>query len=205
MMTVIMQVPESPGNEDSRQKMVRSATLLLREQGYTGTSFGDVVAASGAPRGSIYHHFPGGKTQMMREAVGYAGDYTGRLLERASREHRPEEVVSGFIAVIKKTMAANDFRAGCPVAAVAVEDHPEAPELEKAASDVFASWTSTLAASLRRSGVPTARARRLATMTVTSVEGAIMLCRASRNTKALDDVGQELVELYRAAVPDPAQ
>ena len=200
-----MQVPESPGNEDSRQKMVRSATLLLREQGYTGTSFGDVVAASGAPRGSIYHHFPGGKTEMIREAVAYAGEYADKMLERASRDHSPEEVVNGFIAVIKKTMVANDFRAGCPVAAVAVEDHPEAPELEKAASDVFASWTSTLAASLRRSGVPAARARRLATLAVTSVEGAIMLCRASRDTRALDDVGQELAGLYRAAVPEPAQ
>src|SRR3954451_5400521 len=83
----MMQVIVSPASTDSRahsrQKMVVSAALLLREKGVSGTSFGDVIEHSGAPRGSIYHHFPGGKAQLVEAAVRYAGDYVGASIERS--------------------------------------------------------------------------------------------------------------------------
>src|SRR6185295_9766806 len=68
---------------DSKRRMVESAAVLFREQGYSGTGFRDVIAHSGAPRGSIYHHFPGGKSQLAAETVRYAGDVVAARLERA--------------------------------------------------------------------------------------------------------------------------
>src|SRR4051812_49001651 len=59
---------------DSKKRMVESAALLFREQGYSGTGFRDVIGHSGAPRGSIYHHFPGGKSELAAETVRYAGE-----------------------------------------------------------------------------------------------------------------------------------
>jgi AcrR family transcriptional regulator len=71
---------------DSRDDMIRAAIELLCERGYAGTSFGDVLERSGAPRGSIYHHFPGGKQQLVTEAVQR---YTAGVLRRSTRRLRP--------------------------------------------------------------------------------------------------------------------
>jgi len=204
MMIVIVQVPDPAKDPDSRQKMIRSAALLLREQGFTGTSFGDVLARSGAPRGSIYHHFPGGKNEMIEEAVSFAGGYTDKVMKDAAQRVSPDRLVAGFIDVVRKTLEENDYRAGCPVAAVAVETHAKAPQLEKAAAEAFGSWARTLTDALVDAGADPDRAARLATMTVTSVEGAIIVCRASHDTTALEQIQQELVALYRGALPDPA-
>src|SRR3712207_8589123 len=61
-------------------------TTLFRssERGVQGTSFADVLEHSGAPRGSIYHHFGGGKTQLAEEATRWAGEYI------RSEEHTSE-------------------------------------------------------------------------------------------------------------------
>ena len=65
--------------------MIRSAALLFRENGYSGTGFRDVIAHSGAPRGSIYHHFPDGKEQLAADTVEWAGAVIERRLARAAR------------------------------------------------------------------------------------------------------------------------
>ena len=58
-----------------RERMVRSAALLIRERGAHPTAIADVLEHSGAPRGSAYHYFPGGRTQLLCEAIDYAGDH----------------------------------------------------------------------------------------------------------------------------------
>jgi TetR/AcrR family transcriptional regulator, lmrAB and yxaGH operons repressor len=56
---------------DSRASMIRSAAALFGSRGLCATSFADVLADSGAPRGSIYHHFPGGKRQLAEDAIAW--------------------------------------------------------------------------------------------------------------------------------------
>src|SRR5215212_8498635 len=97
----------------SRQRMVVSAALLLRENGVNGTSFGDVIEHSGAPRGSIYHHFPGGKAELVEEAVRYAGAYVGATIERSGGD--PIAVLRDLTSFWRATLEGSDFRAGCPV------------------------------------------------------------------------------------------
>ena len=184
---------------DSRRQMIASAVVLLREQGLTATSFTDVLEHSGAPRGSIYHHFPQGKDQLVEEAVRTAGDVVAGVLGRAARTDDPLVALRTFIAAWRDGLEASRFRAGCPVVAVAVEAHAGRPALTEAAAAAFAAWHDALLELLRRSGIPPARARRLAHMTVASVEGAVVLCRAHRDTQPLDDVEKELVALLRSA------
>src|SRR5690348_17874368 len=105
----------------SRDRMVRSAAYLFREHGYTGTGFSDVIAHSGAPRGSIYHHFPGGKDQLAREAVRYAGDYLSAGVRAATRDDDPVAAVRAFLGWWRGVLVKSDFRAGCPIVAVTVE------------------------------------------------------------------------------------
>ena len=118
-----------------RERMVISAALLIRERGAHPTAIADVLAHSGAPRGSAYHYFPGGRTQLLCEAVDYAGEYmTARLDAAPSCLAALDDLFVGYAEQLRRS----DFRAGCPVVAVTVEagdpDTPEQPLIDRAAA-----------------------------------------------------------------------
>ncbi|GAA4625217.1 TetR/AcrR family transcriptional regulator [Actinoallomurus vinaceus] len=184
---------------DARERMIRSAAYLFRERGYSGTAFSDVIKHSGAPRGSIYHHFPGGKEQLAEEAVRYAGDYLGAGVRAAMRDDDPVAAVHAFLGWWRRVLVKSDFRAGCPIAAVTVESGTVEPRLTEAAASAFRRWQEALAAGLLSAGATNARAGRLATMIVAAVEGATVMCRAQRSLNPLDDVIAELEELITSA------
>src|SRR5262249_46547680 len=100
---------------DSRQKMIQTAAGGMRGPRGEAPSFSEVLARSGAPRGSIYHHFPGGKAQLIEEATRYAGEFTVAGLVRALEQDDPLEAVRGFAAFWLKLLRRSDFTAGCPV------------------------------------------------------------------------------------------
>jgi len=108
---------------DSRASMVRSAASLIRSRGVSATSFSDVLADSGAPRGSIYHHFPDGKRQLAEDAIQSTSE---RLLAhlRAGAPTSPSEVLERFIAMWRQVVVASAGSAGCVVAGVAIDTVP---------------------------------------------------------------------------------
>ncbi|WP_006243528.1 TetR/AcrR family transcriptional regulator [Mycolicibacterium tusciae] len=183
-----------------RERMVVSAALLIRERGAHPTAIADVLEHSGAPRGSAYHYFPGGRTQLLCEAVDYAGEYVAATIAKAESG---VDALDTLFADYRKQLLKTDFRAGCPVVAVSVEagdpDKPDAatPVIERAAA-AFSRWTDLIAARLISDGVSKKRAAELAMLTTTSFEGAIVISRASRNTKALDLVHDQLRALVLA-------
>lgn len=183
---------------DSRSKMIQSAALLFRENGYSGTGFRDVVAHSGAPRGSIYHHFPGGKEQLAADTVAWAADVIERRIQRATKGH-PIAALDMFVESWRETLEDSAFHAGCPVVAVAVEAHAGSAATS-AAAEAFTRWQDLIAKSLLDAGVGRAEARRLATLVIAGVEGAILLCRARRDIRPLRDVHRALEETLQTAI-----
>ncbi|PRC45279.1 TetR family transcriptional regulator, partial [Mycobacterium sp. ITM-2017-0098] len=101
-----------------RERMIVSAALLIRERGAHPTAIADVLEHSGAPRGSAYHHFPGGRTQLLCEAVDYAGEFMANKLGQAPSSL---DALDALFDDYRKQLQRSDFRAGCPVVAVAVE------------------------------------------------------------------------------------
>jgi AcrR family transcriptional regulator len=178
--------------------MLASTATLMRERGASATTVDDVLAHSGAPRGSVYHHFPGGRAQLVAEAVRRAGGAVGQVIDDAG-EASALATFDAFLATWRENLRASDYRAGCPVLAVAVEAGGDTPELASAAADAFALWRERLATLLRRDGASPAQARRLATLVVASIEGGVALSRVERDLQPLDDVGRELRVLVRAA------
>lgn len=177
-----------------RDRMVASAALLIRERGAHATAISDVLAHSGAPRGSAYHHFPGGRTQLLCEAVDFANDHIARRISGAtSALDALDTVVDGFRSQLTET----GFRAGCPVVAVAVEaDNP--PVVERAAA-AFIRWTGLIEQLLRSDGVTADRAAELAMLTTTAIEGAVLVARTTGDTGALDLIHRQLRALVTAA------
>ncbi len=178
--------------------MIEGAIDSLRVHGASGTSVDRVLASTGAPRGSVYHHFPGGRTQLINDAVTTAGDIMSTYIERLTRDSDPVEALEKFADMWRTTLRDSQFRAGCPIFAVAVETNDDAPEFARAAAAVFDRWHAALIDVLTRHEVPADRARRLAILTVASFEGAIALCRVQQSIEPLDDAVAELRTLYAA-------
>ena len=191
MMTVI--------TSDSRDRMIQSAALLFRENGYSGTGFRDVIEHSGAPRGSIYHHFPGGKQQLAAETVAWAAGVIERRIARAAESGDPIAALGIFVDSWREVLEDSNFRAGCPVVAVAAEADAGSTATDAAAA-AFTRWQDLIGRSLLDAGVSRTDARRLATTVVAAIEGAILLCRVRHDIRPLRDVHRALEATLRTAI-----
>ncbi len=181
----------------TRDRMLTSTISLLRERGSNGVTVDAVLAHSGAPRGSVYHHFPGGREELLLASVERAGEIVSGVLEQSLSAGDTASAIDRFVSMWKKWLRDSDFRAGCPVLATAI-DTSEAP-LQDAVRKIFQRWHDDLLRQLVAEGCPRAKARRLATMIVASIEGALVLARTQRDVRPLNDVTAELHLLLRSA------
>lgn len=173
---------------DARRDMVVSAVEVLRERGADAVTLDAVLTRSGAPRGSIYHYFPGGRSEILGEALQFAGNAIGLLIERVA-EAGAMRALSEFSDFWKQILEDSNFTAGCPVVSVAVSNaDDDGSQLASEAGEIFERWSNAMRGALVQDGLPASSAGRLATMVVASVEGAVVLCRARRSTAPLDDV-----------------
>ena len=168
----------------TRERMVASTALLIREKGARATSIDDVLAHSGAPRGSVYHHFPGGREQLLREATDFAGGY---IAARIARGGSSLGLLDSLIEEYREQLVRTDFRAGCPIVAVAVEAGEPGSQLHEHAAAAFARVAGALTDRLTAEGVTAARAEELAVMVIAAVEGALVMARARPQPRPAGD------------------
>lgn len=192
-MTIVI-VNGAAMESDSRAKMVRSAALLIASRGVNATSFSDVLADSGAPRGSIYHHFPEGKHQLAQDAVRLTGEWV-LARQRAGAGATAADVLSCFIDLWRQVVLASAGASGCAVAGVAIDSGPGEGGLIEVVRSTFRSWVDLIREQLEAAGVPSARAASIAVATVAGMEGALILCRAEGSSAPLDTVAEELMRL----------
>jgi AcrR family transcriptional regulator len=192
MMTVIVKGGVGHVVLGSRDRMVQATIELLQQRGYAGTSFGDVMAASGAPRGSIYHHFPGGKQQLVAEAMARYAEGIAQRLRVAVQDGHSRDAVATFLDVVRAGLRASDFARGCAIAAVVLDVTPSESVLLDLGSEALGGWRRILETAFRHDGADEARARRLATFVVAAVEGALILARADRDLGPVNEVAVEL-------------
>jgi len=168
--------------------MIQGAALLVGSHGAKSASLRDLARQAEVPLGSTYHHFPGGKQQLIDEAVRSAGARIDRLIARTGSDG-PEAVLEAFANGWRTVLESTDFTSGCPVLAVALEDDPA---LRATANGIFEMWQQRLTETLQQAGLSDERAPRLARTVVAAVEGALALCRAERSITPLEDVVAEL-------------
>jgi TetR/AcrR family transcriptional regulator, lmrAB and yxaGH operons repressor len=181
---------------DVRARMVDGAVRLLATAGVEGTSFADVLASTGSPRGSIYHHFPGGKSELLHAALERAGA-RGLAAMEATRGEPAVVVVERFLSLWRALLEWSQLTAGCAVVAVTVAARDD--DLLDHAGTVFRNWTDLLAELCAGSTGDKASARRLAVTVIAATEGAVALCRAERSMDPFEDVAAVLLSLAEAA------
>ncbi len=179
-----------------RDRMIASAAMLIRERGARPTAIGDVLAHSGAPRGSAYHYFPGGRSELLCEAVDYAADYVSAAIADASSA---VNMLDTAVRFYREGLLRTDYRAGCPVMAVAVEsgDPDTGREPVEHAAAAFDRWRDLIATRLVSDGVSRGTATELAALVIAALEGALVLARAGRDVTPLDAVHRQLRGLLK--------
>jgi TetR/AcrR family transcriptional repressor of lmrAB and yxaGH operons len=186
--------------DDVREKMVLGALRLLATKGLEGVSFSTVLGVTGTPRGSIYHHFPEGKNQLIGLAVGKAGQYLLQAMDLPTGTDAVA-VAEHFLAIWRGVLVGSGCRAGCAVLAVTIA--ASAPVLLQQARDVFLSWQARLAEQLLQGGLSPDRAKTFAIMMIASIEGAVALSRAAHSPEAFEVTATMLLGQLRGLLTAP--
>jgi AcrR family transcriptional regulator len=184
---------------DSRERMIEAARRLFRGGGYRGTALSDVLEASGAPRGSVYFHFPGGKEELGVEVAAMVGaDMVRDVNRQAAKSKTPEELVARVIEHMADQLVGTDYVDGCSLAPMVLEMSRDSDALRQATNRALHDWEATLGARLAEKGLAPDRAPAIAGLTVSALEGALVLSRASRSRAPMQNVADEIATLIRA-------
>lgn len=185
----------------AKERILDASFELFRRQGLTGTGIKQILERAEAPFGSLYHHFPGGKDELAAATIKRAGEYYAQLV--AGLLLAEPDLVSGVRAVFVaagEDLVATGYADACPVETVALEVASTNEPLRLATAEVFDSWLDALAALLAAEGMPTTRARALAHVVISALEGAFVLARATRRTEALDACADAMAQLVESTL-----
>lgn len=181
----------------TKLKMLVAAADVLRERGSAGVTVDAVLHRSGTPRGSVYHHFPDGRAQMLREALQYAGDEITASIDQAAGESAAA-LLRHFVQLWERALTESNYTAGCPVLAAAVGSGEDEQQLTELAGTIFGRWREATTRAYTREGFESSDAAALADMTVAALEGAVVLCRSGRSLQPLHDVAAQIEFLISA-------
>jgi AcrR family transcriptional regulator len=186
---------------NTRERILDASEQLFRRQGLAGTGIKQILDEAGAPFGSLYHHFPGGKDELAAEAMRRAGAHYAEIVaaELLAGPDIAENVRTAFRAA-GRTLVETDYADACPIETVALEVASTNERLRLAIAEVFESWLAGLTALLVQAGMKKKPARRLASVILSALEGAFVFARTARSTHALDACGDAMASLVRAAL-----
>ncbi|MGO4454710.1 TetR/AcrR family transcriptional regulator [Arthrobacter sp. RAF14] len=188
----------------TKARLAESMLELIQTSGYSGTGLNAVIEHAAAPKGSVYFHFPDGKEGLGVAAIELAAAQFGTLIaEAAATAGGPGEAARTAIEALAAIVGESDFRLGCPVSVVTLEMGADSERLRQACATAFESWIAPTAALLESAGLDAEGARALATVVVSTTEGAVIVSRATRSIQPLltaADVVAELIDQRLQAV-----
>jgi TetR/AcrR family transcriptional regulator, lmrAB and yxaGH operons repressor len=181
---------------DSKEKTLSAAVKLFSQRGYHGTGLRDILEAGGAPRGSLYFHFPKGKEQIGEAAVQLGTEGVREFITDAAQTSGN---VQAFLVKLARGMAANlersGYREGCPVATTALETAAQSDVLGRAARNAFQTWEQEIKRALISFGMKANQADRTATAVLSQLEGALLLARTYRSLEPMQRAEKALLVL----------
>ena len=192
---------------DAKQKMVQAAKQLMRERGYHATAFSDVLELSGAPRGSVYFHFPSGKAQLVTLAAeAHAHEQVEIIDSAAEQANSAAELVERYLDLGRDGMVGSGYSRGCAIAPLVTEGAAqETTEVGETSRRAFSEMIDRLAFHFIAFGVDQDAARALADAVVAGVEGAMITSRARHSAAPYDSVKAALVGYAASVSPKPTR
>lgn len=179
-----------------RQPIINAAVTLFRRQGYARTGLNDIVDASGAPKGSLYHYFPQGKSSIAAAAVEEAGRRVAATVQRLAAECRSTgELLRAHARLLAGWMRASSFRNGCPITTVLLELAPRERAVSEAGRKAYAARVAIIRDKLVEDGFARPRAEALAVLCTSALQGALIQARVERSGRTIEVTAVELARL----------
>lgn len=190
-----------PTQASTRDRLLAAAAQLFQEQGYAATGLNEILDRAGAPKGSLYHYFPEGKGQLASAALARAGARFEATIDALYAETgNAAALAERFAGLLAGWLERSEFKQGCPVATVALEQAAASNEVALTARTVLRSWRRALEAALKTDGIPAERAASLSGFVLSAVEGALILARAEHDGEIVRAAGRESAALIRDAL-----
>jgi TetR/AcrR family transcriptional regulator, lmrAB and yxaGH operons repressor len=190
-----------PAVAKHRQPIINTAVTLFRRQGYSRTGLNEIVDVSGAPKGSLYHYFPLGKSSIAMAAVKEAGQRVAATLTKIAEESRSTgELLKRHAELLAGWMRASGFRDGCPITTVLLELAPGDRDVTEAGRAAYRARVAILSDKLIADGFQRARADALAILCTSALQGALIQARVERSGRPLEITAAELARLLDHAV-----
>lgn len=183
--------------------MLAAAVDLFAARGYEGVGIAELLSKSGAPRGSLYFHFPGGKEQIGAEVVARVG---AEVAARFRGLHDSGVSLEKFIDQVFKTTAKEslerEYQASCPMAAIATGFGNDNPKLAEAVRGAFNAWEAEIRAAAEARGLSKANAATFASAMLTAMEGAFVISKAQRSAKPHESAARAIKALAASLLPN---
>ena len=193
---------ESDSPLSTRDRLIAAMLNALRRKGYHGVGLSELLAEAGAPKGVLYHHFPGGKSELAVAAIqSVVKQMTGGLQKLLTRHANLADGLQAWMVSAQKLLVGSGFEQGCPLASIALESTPDDVAIRAALADGFASIRTHLADGLQTAGITPTRSANLAALMVSAYEGALLQARVAGQVQAMQNTTEALVELIRLSLP----
>ncbi|WP_201359262.1 TetR/AcrR family transcriptional regulator [Mycobacterium paraintracellulare] len=186
--------------------MVDSGVTLFGQRGYANVTLLDVAEHANAPRGSIYHHLPGGKDELAAEvAAAWRYRLERQAAQLAVRSADAQAFLRAIIDNARRAVVSSDYTDGCPMGGIMADIGAESDQaVRQAVGATFHGWTDAIQTGLVSKGFKPAQARHVAMSVVAAVEGAVTVSRATRDATVFNDVRDMALTLLAAAQRRPA-
>lgn len=184
-------IRKSTGTKD---RMIEAAIALMRRSGLSGAGINEIVRESGAPKGSMYHFFPGGKRQIVVEALAA---YSPRILaafdQSLSSVEKPGEKIKSLFEMLSRRIESADYRQSCAAGTVCLDLDEDLELVRLAIAGAFSDWMALISKHFRFKDKR--RRRSFAGLVLTAIEGGYIRGRAEHSSRPFKEAAVWLAEI----------
>ncbi len=169
----------------TKDRLIRAAANLFRTRGYHGVGLNDLLSAANAPKGSLYHHFPNGKSDLAVAAATWASDEMLRLI--AASFQTAHDFKDGATTLCFKLAKLFDLTGqwdACPIGSTLFEG-PQNNAFRDHAQHLYDGWIAEVEDHAARLGMRRADAQKAAEELFILIQGGWLLARARRSSDVL--------------------
>jgi len=184
----------------SRERIIEATITLMRRSGLSGAGINQIVKESGAPKGSIYYFFPGGKRQIVSDALAVYGERGVSAWDAIlSKVNEPDRKIHALFDAISLRLEQGKFRQSCAAGAASLDLEDDLEVVRVAIAAVFTSWIQVIAKHFPIDDVH--RRRSFAGLILTVIEGAFIRARAERSLQPFREAAVWLAGIAKKEVP----